>query len=182
MLHRSCISAWTLSQAEEGWLPCRCPILTCRQPMADTFLAVVLTEDELQRYNLLFEKITEWRNVRESRLLTCPRIEEEFRQLGCRMCPNCGAWVEKRADVILGSLLDGCDLVTCRCSTRFCFACGAVDARCQCPGNVGHSFIPHEEVVADYPLLRGAQGVVERIGINGQHEALRDASGNCVIG
>jgi hypothetical protein len=41
-----------------------------------------------------------------------------------KQCPRCSAWIEKDP----GS----CDKMQCRCGHRFCFRCGADNARCSC--------------------------------------------------
>jgi E3 ubiquitin-protein ligase RNF144 len=41
-----------------------------------------------------------------------------------RQCPKCRAWIEKDQGT--------CDKMQCRCGYRFCFQCGAEDAKCNC--------------------------------------------------
>ena len=42
-----------------------------------------------------------------------------------RRCPGCGAYVTRAK---------GCDKMMCLCGYRFCFKCGAKDAKCHCTG------------------------------------------------
>lgn len=62
----------------------------------------------------------------------CPRAAEEANQLfdawaaqNTKLCPTCSAKVEKNG---------GCDTVTCRCGTSFCYNCGLESAECRVSG------------------------------------------------
>lgn len=142
-VHRECLASWIMAQAEEGWWPCRCSGVQCRRELPEFMIRVALEgDDRLRRYNLMVMKAAELRKV-EARPVDSPRTAGHMWRLGLRSCPSCGAWVERRRD--------GCNLVTCRCSGRFCFQCGVIDARCRCPENLGHTFLPHEDVLDNYP-------------------------------
>lgn len=159
LLHQRCLASWLLAQAEEGWFPCRCPCTSCRAPVSEALARRALSSEELQRYNLYIKKAAELRALRGVRPLDSPRSARAYQEMGCRQCPSCGAWIEKHDPMKGGvaSIVEGCDLMTCRCGQRFCFNCGRAGGKCDCPGNQGHSFLPHEEVLLNYPTSRAAE-------------------------
>lgn len=82
-----------------------------------------------------------------------PRTLGALRRLGIRPCPRCRAMIQKQAE----GLLTGCDKMTCRCGSMFCFVCGLEAgaggaARCRCVGS-HHSFIPQSQVLNNYSGL-----------------------------
>lgn len=52
------------------------------------------------------------------------KTEELAQQQGWQRCPNCRRLVE---------LNIGCNHMTCRCNTSFCYACGRIWKTCTCP-------------------------------------------------
>lgn len=64
-------------------------------------------------------------------------------------CGVCGSRIEKES---------GCDKIECLCGYRFCFRCGAANARCAC--NPGHGFDRNAGYIADDPI-RDSEGRVD---------------------
>ena len=69
-------------------------------------------------------------------------LQSMHAQLGSRFrqCPRCGVWVERSA---------GCAKMTCRCSARWCFECGVINATCNCTPRY-HVFYPLATVLSNW--------------------------------
>ena len=69
-------------------------------------------------------------------------LQSMHAQLGSRyrQCPRCGVWVERSA---------GCAKMTCRCSARWCFECGVINATCNCTPRY-HVFYPLATVLSNW--------------------------------
>ncbi|CAE7820100.1 UBC6, partial [Symbiodinium microadriaticum] len=88
-----------------------------------------------------------------------PQEVQELKRLGIRQCPRCHVLIQKQAD----GLLTGCDKMTCRCGSMFCFSCGMEArpggvARCRCVG-AHHGYIPHSAVLDNYKSWAGPAAV-----------------------
>jgi len=81
------------------------------------------------------------------------RANEELLERMTKVCPGCGARVEK---------VDGCDHMTCRCKSEWCWLCRAGYAVIRAVGNEGHGkTCPHwRGPTGEVPVIRAV--VVER--------------------
>mmetsp|Transcript_50021 Transcript_50021/g.119010 ORF Transcript_50021/g.119010 Transcript_50021/m.119010 type:complete len:406 (-) Transcript_50021:87-1304(-) len=159
--HRQCAAGHALAAADAGRLPLLCPVPGCGCRWPKEIVAWALNQDELQRYN------TAVRNVREMRGaagggsgIRSPRTKAAFESLGIKICPRCGAGVEKQSG---NGMIHGCDKMTCRCGCRFCYVCGMEAdssgmARCSCVG-AHHSFLSHESVMNNYADMNFGQAM-----------------------
>jgi len=93
---------------------------------------------------------------------TCAQVKDEDRAneelLGrlTKVCPGCGARVEK---------VDGCDHMTCRCKSEWCWLCRASYVVIRAKGNEGHGkTCPHwRGPTGEEPVVRDVNVVVRQV-------------------
>jgi len=124
--HCHCLSSWVVKAVEDGRFPVPCP--GCLHPL-DAFLIQARCPEIYQRFARVSVSLAEQRGH-----------AEDLAPLGSRRCPRCGVWIEKGPTFsVFGLEIVGCDKMTCRCGFKFCFRCGAENARCACTG-AEHNF------------------------------------------
>ncbi|CAE8706135.1 unnamed protein product [Polarella glacialis] len=153
--HRECVAQHALAAAQRGLLPLRCPVPECLEPWPAEIAAWALDVQQHELYLAASRSAQEQREDehRVEEAPVSPRTEEALKRLGVRPCPRCRCLIQKQAE----GLLTGCDKMTCRCGSMFCFRCGMEAraggvARCRCVG-AHHGFIAQSQVLNNYTLF-----------------------------
>jgi hypothetical protein len=109
---------------EDGKLTLACPSPACRGAFASLTVRSALAGDDVSLHrlaDLLAAKASRAHTKRaDADLLKLARAR------GWRQCPACAHMIERSF---------GCNSVTCRCGTLFCYGCGSAALGCHCRFN-----------------------------------------------
>eukprot|EP00927_Polykrikos_kofoidii_P043742 TRINITY_DN37835_c0_g1_i1.p1 TRINITY_DN37835_c0_g1~~TRINITY_DN37835_c0_g1_i1.p1 ORF type:complete len:445 (+),score=30.60 TRINITY_DN37835_c0_g1_i1:177-1337(+) len=156
--HKSCVAGHVVSAVERGRLPLTCPVPRCRHLWPRAIVVWAVDEVHVGRYDVASRSIEDLQACQgrgDVAASLSPRTTDALKRLGVRDCRRCSALIQKQAE----GLLTGCDKMTCRCGSMFCFKCGMEAraggvSRCRCVGT-HHSFIAQSQVLNNYSSWGG---------------------------
>lgn len=115
---RSCMKAWSETAINEHKLRIKCPAEKCCYSLMEQDLSGLVS-------NTVFNRYLEYKHADYlQNLQAISSGDKQFMQwlrTHARPCPSCHVIVSRS---------EGCNVMTCVCGMRFCYACGC--AQCQC--------------------------------------------------
>jgi len=116
----SCMKAWAETGIEEQKSRIKCPAVGCSHVLWEHDLKALVTEEAFGRYKTL-QQTDHLQKMKDD--LKDPALSKWLKS-NARPCPDCH---------IIVSRSEGCNVMTCVCGTRFCYACGFKECSCRKP-------------------------------------------------